>query len=234
MKKYEKRLTIPEATNPYYILKQHGGYALGIAGSKGGKSVLPNCAGYAACRYNEYNATGKMQYFAYWSDAENFYDVAVKDGLPVGSTPKVGAILCWKKGKTWYNPDGAGHVAFVEEVKSDGSIITSESAWGGTEFYTMHRYRENGNWGMNNSYQFVGFIYPPDTKCVKVLKFGDNCPEVVDLQSKLNVCGYYCGAVDGIFGRKTLAQVLLFQYEKKLDIDGIVGEKTWGVLNAGK
>ena len=87
---------------------------------------------------------------------------------------------------------------------------------------------------MNNSYQFVGFIYPPDTKCVKVLKFGDNCTEVVDLQSKLNAIGYYCGAVDGIFGRKTLAQVLLLQYEKKLDIDGIVGEKTWGVLNAGK
>ena len=232
MKAGEKRLTAPEADNKYYIISSAGGYAKGIAGSNGGKSVLPNCAGYAAMRYNEYAGTGTHKYFQYWSNAENFCAQAEAAGLPTGKTPQPGAILCWRKGKLWNGSDGAGHVAFVEEVKSDGSIITSESAWGGTAFYTMHRYRENGNWGMNSSYTFVGFVYQPKQATGnKLLKYGDKGAEVELLQFRLNAKGYYCGAVDGIFGRQTLAQLLLFQYDKKLDIDGLCGVQTWGVIN---
>ena len=49
----------------------------------------------------------------------------------------------------------------------------------------------------------------------------------LNLQLRLKNKGYDCGG--RIFGRMTLAQVLLFQYDNKLDIDGIVAE-TWGKL----
>lgn len=221
------RTTRPEENNKYYLLQKFGGYAQGIAGSNGGKTVLPNCAGYAACRFNEYNQTGGMKYFAWWRNAEYFYEDGKKQGLKVGSTPKAGAILCWEGIGA-----AAGHVAFVEEVKADGSIITSESAWGGTAFYTMHRYREGGNWGMNTkAYKFTGFIYSPEPTGKTLLKEGAMGAEVELLQLRLKNHGYDCGGIDGIFGRKTLAQVLLFQYDHCSAVDGIVGAETWGKLS---
>ena len=42
--------------------------------------------------------------------------------------------------------------------------------------------------------------------------------------------GCDCGEADGIFGSKTLAAVRKFQQENILEVDGIVGEKTWGAL----
>lgn len=220
------RTTKPTEKDKYYVLCTHGGYAKGISGSSGGKMVIPNCAGYAACRFNEYNNTGGMKYFAYWPNAELFYEFGKQQGLKVGDVPKVGSILCWEGIGA-----AAGHVAFVEEVKADGSIITSESAWQGSAFYTSHRYRESGNWGMNpKAYKFTGFIYSPEPIGTKLLKFGAMGAEVELLQLRLKNKGYDCGVIDGIFGRQTLAQVLLFQYENKLEIDGIVGAATWGKL----
>lgn len=220
------RTTQPTEKDKYYVLSSAGGYAKGIAGSSGGKMVIPNCAGYAACRFNEYNQTGYMKYFAYWRNAEYFYEDGKKQGLKVGSTPKVGAVLCWEG-----IGSAAGHVAFVEDVKPDGSIITSESAWKGTAFYTMHRYRESGNWGMNaKSYKFTGFIYSPEPIGTKLLKEGTMGAEVELLQLRLKNKGYDCGGIDGIFGRMTLAQVLLFQYDHCSAVDGIVGAETWGKL----
>lgn len=220
------RTTKPTEKDKYYVLSSSGGYAKGIPGSSGGKMVIPNCAGYAACRFNEYNQTGYMKYFPYWRNAEYFYEDGKKQGLKVGSTPKVGSILCWEGIGA-----AAGHVAFVEDVKPDGSIITSESAWKGTAFYTMHRYRESGNWGMNaKTYKFTGFIYSPEPIGTKLLELGAMGAEVELLQLRLKNKGYDCGGIDGIFGRKTLAQVLLFQYDHCSAVDGIVGAETWGKL----
>lgn len=38
------------------------------------------------------------------------------------STPQVGAVAQWESG-------GYGHVAFVEQVNADGSIVISESSY---------------------------------------------------------------------------------------------------------
>ena len=54
------------------------------------------------------------------------------DGYKRGSTPKLGAIACWSLGVVGIGNDGAGHVAVVEQINSDGSIIVSESNYGGT------------------------------------------------------------------------------------------------------
>ena len=63
-----------------------------------------------------------------------------------------------------------------------------------------------------------------------LVKMGSRSDAVKALQEKLNALGYDCGAVDGIFGAKTLAAVKAFQTAKSLSVDGIVGVQTWGAL----
>ena len=56
--------------------------------------------------------------------------------------------------------------------------------------------------------------------------------DIKALQAMLNVLGYDCGAVDGVFGNKTKAAVLAFQTAKGLAADGIVGPLTRAALLA--
>jgi len=50
--------------------------------------------------------------------------------------------------------------------------------------------------------------------------------DVKDLQTYLNSHGYNCGIADGIFGKKTKAEVIKFQLANHLVGDGIVGKLT--------
>lgn len=63
-----------------------------------------------------------------------------------------------------------------------------------------------------------------------VLKQGSSGTDVKTLQQKLKNWGYYGGAVDGVFGAKTKAAVILFQKRNGLTADGIVGAKTLAAL----
>ncbi len=62
------------------------------------------------------------------------------------------------------------------------------------------------------------------------VKYGSRGEDVVYLQQRLTTNGYGVGAIDGIFGVKTLEAVKAFQEKSKLSIDGIVGVKTWVAL----
>ena len=62
------------------------------------------------------------------------------------------------------------------------------------------------------------------------LKQGSSGADVKTMQTKLKRWGYYTGSVDGIFGAKTRAAVVLFQKKNKLTPDGIVGAKTLKAL----
>jgi hypothetical protein len=77
----------------------------------------------------------------------------------------VGAVMCWQKGETTKadGKDGAGHVAIVEQVNADGSVLTSESGWNKERYWwTSTRYKgADGNWGAGGDYKFQGFIYSP-------------------------------------------------------------------------
>lgn len=237
---FKPRLTKPESGNPYYNRIQNGGYSGAILGkpTDNGCDVLANCVGYAAGRFNEIIGSNGFTYFKYPPNAEDFFETGQKAGLKTGSTPKLGAIIVWAKGKTGASSDGAGHVAVVEEIKSDGSIITSESGYNcSNPFWTQHRYKESGNWGQSTAYRFLGFIYQPteqmtdDTPTVTIKK-GMNGVAVKWLQKKLCEKGYLRKTeIDGDFGKITLGALCGFQLENGLKVDGVCGAETKAVLN---
>lgn len=162
---FKPRLTKPESGNPYYNTKGNGGYSPCIKGkpTDRGCDVLSNCVGYAVGRFNEIGNYGSCKY-ARSTNAENFVEACKAQGLTIGNTPKLGAIIVWMKGATLDGSDGAGHVAIVEQINADGSIVTSESGWNSSAFWTKTRTNANGRWGAGSGYTFRGFIYNPAVK----------------------------------------------------------------------
>lgn len=63
-----------------------------------------------------------------------------------------------------------------------------------------------------------------------VLRMNSRGDQVKALQGALNRAGFSPGPIDGEFGPKTLAAVRAFQQAKGLEVDGIVGPRTWGAL----
>lgn len=162
---FTPRLTIPEKGNPYYNTKSSGGYSEAIQGKpvESGLDVLRNCVGYAYGRFNEIVGAGKMMYLAP-VNAEQFIQCMnyKTKGLVSGMVPKLGSCMVWAQGSTKTGNDGAGHVAIVEQINPDGSIVTSESGYNAKKaFWTQTRNNSNGRWGQSSSYTFLGFIYNP-------------------------------------------------------------------------
>ena len=162
--------------NKHYIRTATGGYNAAVAGKPTikGANVLCNCVGYANGRFNEIindpDLKGIAKAFKYQlvCNAENFIESAKKQGLKISSTPIQGGIMVWQKGKTLGGSDGAGHVAVVEEVYADGTILTSESGWNAWAFKTVRRNNTNGRWGQVAGYKFRGCIVNPAVKDPKV------------------------------------------------------------------
>jgi surface antigen len=238
------RFTIPEKGNKYYNTKSNGGYSTAIVGkpTQNGLNVLSNCVGYAFGRYNEIIGENNCNYLLP-VNAENFVDVAMQQGLKISNEPSLGSIICWQKGAT-RDPnknDGAGHVAVVEQINSDGSIITSESGYNcSNPFWTTKRSRGNGNWGQNSSYTFLGFIENPKVNNSKpkenrapypvptnsVTEGMNNSDDVRWLQWYLTDLKYFNDPIDGCFGIFTLGALLAFQKKSGLECDGICGPLT--------
>jgi surface antigen len=114
---YTPRLTVPTtdnacfyADNTYY----QGGYG------------MPNCTAYAWGR--AYEILGQKPNLCS-GNANQWWDYNQTTGAyPSGSTPKLGAVICWSGGSS-------GHVAVVEAI--NGNVVTaSESAWSGPLFKT--------------------------------------------------------------------------------------------------
>lgn len=133
----------PMLNNPWWYSNGNIFYASGYG--------LPNCTCYAYGRYAEIRGA-----FAALpsGDAGTWYDNAT--AFERGQAPRLGAIICW------HDPTGvyAGHVAVVEEIQNDGTINTSNSAWGGEYFYTA--YRSPPDYYIpyhDGAYTFQGFIY---------------------------------------------------------------------------
>lgn len=106
-----------------------------------------NCTAYAYGRVYEtqginLNINGNAGDWWYYSSSNSKHS----------QVASAGAVLCWSDG-------GAGHVAFVEKVNGDGSLVISESG------YYSFRWRKRtvtktDGYGWGGSYTFQGFIVP--------------------------------------------------------------------------
>ncbi|MGH8432727.1 MAG: peptidoglycan-binding domain-containing protein [Solimonas sp.] len=65
-----------------------------------------------------------------------------------------------------------------------------------------------------------------------VLRLGSTGLPVRRLQSRMSAVGFDTGGVDGRFNPKTEAAVKDLQLRSTLTVDGIVGPRTWAVVNA--
>lgn len=253
------RLTIPEYGNKYYNSTGNGGYAVGcIKGSpqQPGLDILSNCVPYSAARFNEIGKYGCWKYLKYPPNAENFIEKAQGEGLTISKDPSLGAIIVWQKGATLSGNDGAGHVAVVEVINADGTIVTSESGYNAKNpFWTTTRNNKDGNWNGGSAYKFRGFIVnpavvkqepvvveptpeptpdpepEPTNKCpypepTRSLKNGMNGDDVKWMQWYLNEYGMMFKDIDGVFDLKTLAALITFQFKYKLQIDASCGPIT--------
>lgn len=136
------RLVAPSNTNPKYTTLNPfyiGGYP------------MPNCTTYAWGRaYEILNSRPTLS----TGNADAWYNF--QDGYQRGTTPKLGAIVCFSGGQH----SGNGHVCVVEVMNNNGSIITSNSAYQGTNFYLKTLRPEEG-YLPETGYTFQGFIYLP-------------------------------------------------------------------------
>lgn len=161
---FKKRTVVPQPTDKEWIHISAGGLSNAI--KVNGNWTLPNCVGYVIGRIIE--NLGYLPKNTPNCNAEDWFGWT-KDGFKRGQTPKVGAAICWRRGKTFCSADGCGHVAMVEEVFENGDILISESAYrephGATNWFPnwrMKRLTKASNYYEYAGYTFQGFIYYSD------------------------------------------------------------------------
>lgn len=208
--KFIPRLTAPSKTDKHYLHVSKGG--LNECIHIGGGSCLPNCVGYAWGRWYELLSSRPR---LCQGNAEMWYGYTC-DGYKRSNFPALGAVICWKKGIVGNEADGAGHVAVVERIEANGDILTSNSAYGGSRFYTKTYKKSDGyNFG---AYVFQGFILPPISNLTEqtVVKnekkpIGEIALEVAagkwgngeERRKRLTAAGYDYASVQAEVNRKT-------------------------------
>lgn len=140
--KFTPRTTAPSKNDENYYSNKNEYYKNGYG--------MPNCTAYTYGRILE--LLGYIPEGLYYGNAENWYDGT--KNLEKGQNPKLGAIACYRTGKTHNSSDGAGHVAIVEKIDND-TFECSNSAYKGTNFYMTKGY------DTKNNKTFQGFIYLP-------------------------------------------------------------------------
>jgi peptidoglycan hydrolase-like protein with peptidoglycan-binding domain len=70
-----------------------------------------------------------------------------------------------------------------------------------------------------------------DSESYSSLRQGAGGTEVEHLHRQLEAAGFEAGDADGVFGVKTKAAVMAFQRARGLEVDGIVGPRTWAALD---
>lgn len=158
---YEPRYTEPDSNDGRWIMTEYGGYNICIPGYYGPPSVLPNCTGYVHGRTMEIAGVYTDDLGLPNTHAVYYYDYATDDWERT-SEPSLGAIGVWYSVYPYgdYQP---GHVAVVEEIIDDNTIIMSESNYlPGNRFdirtcYRDTEWRPSSGWGV----VFRGFLKNP-------------------------------------------------------------------------
>lgn len=135
----------------------------------------------------------------------------------------------FKYNETYENP--YYHVGIYT---GDGKLIEAKSTYAGVVISTIDEWFTSKG-ATEIHYGYWDFVDWGDSDITvsekkRTLKKGSRGEDVSELQTILTAMGYECGAIDGIFGSKTLAAVKAFQADHNLTKDGIVGSATWGAL----
>jgi len=147
-------------------------------------------------------------------------------------TPRAGDYVFFAWGTGTGRWKGIQHVGIVESVNADGTFYTIE----GNVDSRVKRIKRSMTYvaGFGRpAYADVPAPLPtPDT--TPLLKNGDSGPAVKRMQERLLVHGFKLPqfGADGDFGDETEKAVIAFQTARKLEVDGICGDQTWGALNA--
>lgn len=161
MSNFTPRLTAPSYSDPLWIQVNSGGYNQCIYGSNGAPSVLPNCTGYVHGRAMEIAGVITDNLGLSFGNAVEYYSGSSSD-WEQSSEPSLGAIACYYQISTGWAP---GHVAVVEEIIDNDTIVISESDWGGSYFRTWTCRREWGWTPFSDPSQFLvafqGFLTNP-------------------------------------------------------------------------
>lgn len=229
--KFIPRYEVPNNDNKYYVSTKFGGYNKCLIRNEKNGFVLPNCVGYSYGRFIESGSMKSCKLCC--GNAKNWW--TYNDGYARGLTPRIGAVACWTN-------NGAGHVANVEQVNSDGTIVISMSNYTGTykngrffQVLTLKKgYKISG-------LTFQGFIYNPkdfDSE-VKVMlpdrgyfKKGDKSEDVALIDSWLYELYRNKKTLGDFYGDNTIKDVKKFQKEAKAkglykdNIDGCIGKLT--------
>lgn len=114
-----------------------------------------------------------------------------------------------------------------------------------TKFHLSHNFRNQFSLKLSKFYQpfsclLLMFLVLSQTLNAEatttkpVLKRGSRGPEVTALQNQLKTMGYFTVEPTGFYGPVTQQAVQKLQRDQKLPADGIVGKKTWSVLETPK
>lgn len=164
-----------------------------------------------------------------------FYGFAKAQGKrKTGKTPKVGAIICWSRSGSYSGQGTAGHVAFVEDVKSNGTITISEnySALGYKRSVYDLKPDSNGRYKYYGSYStFQGFIYQDDNyasgaahdKSWYIKKYGTGAEVYFELQGY----GYSHKACCAVLGNMQQESGIRVKTNGSFDGNGSEGLCQW-------
>lgn len=144
-----------------------------LSAFNGTANAMPNCTAYAFARTAELsyptNVRDNVLFARKGADnAKAWYSTTL---WKKGSVPKPGSIACW---------DGElGHVAVVEEVLDDGSVLVSQSNFGGSFFETKEYSCKVGEVTEGVGLVFQGYIYNPYVKDLRTDSIHDGQVDVI-------------------------------------------------------
>jgi surface antigen len=160
-----------------------------------------NCTWYAHGRMLQLGYS-KAALDTMWGNAGT-WDNTAGNGATVSNTPQAPSIAVWEIGVGGVPSNGVGHVAVVERVNPDGSILISESNWADTQYNTRTISPGDSHWPS----EFV--IVPRDSSSNSGGLPTNNIPNPSDndlLVANASVQpGQILKTVDTVWGAKNIA-----------------------------
>ena len=156
---FTPRLTAPSTSDLRWIQINYGGYNQCIVGSDGPISVLPNCTGYVHGRCMEIAGLTTDNMGLPFTNAVTYYNNSSNQWVQE-QNPSLGAIVCYYTNTS--SDSHPGHVAIVEQIIDNDTIVVSESHYGGARFavetcYRRYGWRPSAGWNVSPQ----GFLRNP-------------------------------------------------------------------------